>query len=273
MKGFSGRAKRAGNVIGFVPTMGYLHDGHLSLLKAAKRRCDTVVVSIFVNPIQFSPNEDLKKYPRDFKRDLKLLSPLKVDAVFAPGAEEMFPKGFSAFVEVPSLSDKLCGRSRPGHFRGVATVVSKLFNIVSPDIAFFGEKDFQQLVIIKRMVSDLALDVEVVGLPTVRERGGLAMSSRNAYLSAKQRAAASVLFRSLKLARDMVRKRVLDPKRIIKAMRDLISKAKPRVLIDYIEVCDPGTLETRKKVKGRTLVALAAFVKGTRLIDNIILYG
>ena len=270
---FSVRAKRAGKTVGFVPTMGYLHDGHLSLVREACKRCDVVVVSIFVNPTQFGPGEDFKKYPRDLKRDLKLLSPFKVDVVFAPEPEEMFPKGFSAFVEVPGLSEGLCGASRPGHFRGVATVVFKLFNIVSPDLAFFGQKDFQQLAVIKKMAQDLNLPVKVIGMPTVREADGLAMSSRNKYLSRQERDAASVLFRALKLAEKMAGEGIIDGKKILKAMKQMISCVSLKVKIDYIEICDPATLKGKGTAMGETLIALAAFIGKTRLIDNIVMQG
>ncbi len=269
MKKITLQAKRAGRVIGFVPTMGCLHPGHLSLVKYARKRCDLLVVSIFVNPIQFGPKEDFRKYPRDMKRDKKLLSSLDVDVLFVPKAAELLPAGFVSYVEVPGLSKKLCGRSRPGHFRGVTTIVAKLINIVAPDIAFFGKKDFQQLVIIKKMVADLNMGIGIVGLPTVREPDGLAMSSRNIYLDSDERASATVLYRSLRLARKLVREGARDSRRVIKAKRQLITSQRPKVQIDYIEVCDPETLEEKTKIKGKTLIALAAYVGDARLIDNM----
>lgn len=273
MTGFSLGAKRAGRTIGFVPTMGYLHEGHLSLVKAAKRSCDVAVVSIFVNPIQFGPKEDLKEYPRDLKRDVRRLSKLKVDAVFIPREKEIFPEDFSTLVEVPKLRRVLCGRTRPVHFRGVATVVAKLFNIVGPDIAYFGKKDHQQFVIIRRMVKDLNMPVKVTGLPTVRERDGLAMSSRNAYLSKDQRSAALSLYKSLQFARSMIKEGETDSRRIMRAMVRLICSAKPKVRLEYVEICDPLTLERKKKIKGPALIAVAAFAGKTRLIDNIEVRG
>jgi pantoate--beta-alanine ligase len=273
MTGFSLDAKRAKRTIGFVPTMGYLHAGHLSLVKAAGKSCDFVVVSIFVNPIQFGPKEDLKKYPRDLKRDFKLLSRLKVDVVFVPTEKDIFPKDFSTFVEVPSLSKILCGKTRPIHFRGVATIVAKLFNIIKPDLGFLGRKDYQQVAVIKRMAQDLNMDVKVVDLPTVRERDGLAMSSRNVYLSKNQRSAALSLYKSLQLAGSMIKEGETGSRRIMRAMVRLISSAKPKIRIEYVEMCDPLTLERKKKVKGPALIAVAAFVGKTRLIDNIEVRG
>lgn len=261
--------RRKGLSVGFVPTMGCLHAGHISLVKEAKRRNDIVVVSIFVNPTQFGPREDLKKYPRDMKKDLKLLSKCGVDAVFSPGAKEMYPDGFRTDVEVKGLSDMLCGASRPGHFRGVTTVVAKLFNIVAPDNAYFGEKDFQQLVIIRQMAKDLNMDMNIISMPTVREKGGLAMSSRNSYLSKDERIKALSISRSLKLARKLINSGMKSSARIRSSMARMIRRSKG-LKIDYIAICDPGTLEERKTVKGRTLIAVAAYVGKTRLIDNIV---
>jgi len=265
------RANRSGRTVGLVPTMGYLHDGHLSLVRRARKECDLVVVSIFVNPIQFGPGEDLGKYPRNFKRDSSLLKSLDVDIIFAPSAGEMFPKGFSTFVEVPELGKKLCGRTRPVHFRGVTTVVAKLFNIVSPDSAYFGRKDYQQLVIIKKMVKDLCMDVKVIGLPTVRESDGLAMSSRNSYLSPAERRSAAVIYRALKHSKELAAKGVRSSGRIKSAMRRIISSVRPGAKIEYLEICDPGTFEPKKNIDGPTLVAVAAFVGRARLIDNILI--
>lgn len=270
MKMFSLAARKKDRSIGFVPTMGYLHEGHLSLVREAKKKNGVVVVSIFVNPTQFGPKEDLKKYPRDLKRDLKMLSKLGVDAVFYPDAKEMYPEGLKTYVEVDGLSDKLCGAYRPGHFRGVATVVAKLFNIVCPDDAYFGQKDFQQLVIIRRMVKDLNMDVNVVAMPTVREADGLAMSSRNSYLSKEERQKASIIIKALKLARQLIKSGVRDASKVKSAVSKLI-RTKAGVRIDYIEVADPETLEGKKIIKGRTLIAVAARVGTTRLIDNILI--
>lgn len=269
MKKLSEIFRKKGASIGFVPTMGYLHDGHLSLVREARKRNDLVVVSIFVNPTQFGPKEDLKKYPRNLKRDLELLSKQKVDAVFCPTVGEMYPEGFGAYVEVKGLSDKLCGASRPGHFRGVTTIVAKLFNIISPDIAYFGQKDFQQLVIIKKMAADLNMDVKIVSMPTVREADGLAMSSRNSYLSKEERSRAPAMIRSLKLAKTLVGSGVKSAVKIKAEMAKLLKAS--RLKIDYISICDPRTLEEKKSVKGKTLVAAAAYAGKTRLIDNVVI--
>ncbi len=269
MKLFSDGAREKGDSIGFVPTMGYLHEGHLSLVREAKRRNDLVVASIFVNPTQFGPKEDLKKYPRNLKRDLRLLSKYKVDAVFCPPVSEMYPDGFGTYVEVKWLSDKLCGASRPGHFKGVATVVAKLFDIVMPDAAYFGEKDHQQLVIIKKMVSDLDMGVKIISMPTVREADGLAMSSRNSYLSDEERSRALSISRALRLAKALSGSGVKSAPRIKSAMAKLMKAS--RLRIDYISTCDPRTLEEKKTVKGKTLVAVAAFAGKTRLIDNVVI--
>ena len=269
MQEIAKRGKGNGKRVGFIPTMGFLHAGHLSLVRVSKRECDITVVSIFVNPTQFGPKEDFGKYPRDISRDMRLLKGLKVDIVFCPKAEEMYGKDFSAFVEVKGLSEVLCGAGRPGHFRGVTTVVAKLFEIVKPDLAYFGRKDYQQQLIVKKMVSDLNMDVKIKALPTVREVDGLAMSSRNAYLSVEERKEATILYTSLKLAGRLVRSGEADTKKIVSAMRDLIQK-KRKVRIDYLGAYDPETLKVIKKVKGKTLFALAAFVGPSRLIDNMV---
>ncbi|MCX5726026.1 MAG: pantoate--beta-alanine ligase [Candidatus Saganbacteria bacterium] len=269
MQEIAKRVKDNGKRIGLVPTMGFLHEGHLSLVRASKRECDITVVSIFVNPTQFGPKEDYRKYPRDISRDMRSLKGLKVDIVFCPGAEEMYGKDFSTFVEVKGLGEVLCGAGRPGHFRGVTTVVAKLFEIVKPDSAYFGRKDYQQQLIIKKMVSDLNMGVKIKSLPTVREADGLAMSSRNAYLSVEERKEATVLYASLKLAGKLVRSGEADAKKIISAMRVLISK-KPGVKIDYLGAYDSLTLKELARIKGKTLFALAAFIGPTRLIDNMV---
>jgi pantoate--beta-alanine ligase len=269
MNDLSSSMRRKGRSIGFVPTMGYLHDGHISLVKKAKEQNDVVVVSIFVNPTQFGPKEDLKKYPRDMKRDIAILSKNGADVVFYPSVKEMYPKGYGTYIEVKGLSDKLCGASRPGHFKGVATVVAKLFNIVRPDAAYFGEKDYQQLVIIRRMVSDLNMNVKVVSMPTVREKSGLAMSSRNSYLSKEEITRALVISRALKFAKALVASGVTSAPRIRAAISQLMRTASLK--IDYISICDPVTLDEKSLIKGKTLVAVAAYVGKTRLIDNIVI--
>lgn len=272
MKKFSDSLRKKGLTIGFVPTMGFLHEGHLSLVKEACKHNDAVIVSIFVNPTQFGPKEDLKKYPRDIKRDLKLLSEFGVDAVFCPKPSDMYPEGYKTNIDVVGLSDKLCGASRPGHFRGVATVVAKLFNIVKPDNAYFGAKDFQQLKIIKKMVRDLNLDVNIISMPIIREKDGLAMSSRNSYLSKEDRAKAPVINRALELAKLLAAEGVRDAKKIKTAMSKLINSEK-HFKIDYISICDPDTLVEKNMVKGATLIAVAAYLGRTRLIDNIQIRG
>ncbi len=270
MSEFTISLKKKGKTIGFVPTMGALHEGHLSLVREAERRNDAVIVSIFVNPTQFGPKEDLKNYPRNIKKDMELLSRLNVDAVFYPSVKEIYPDGFSTYIKVEGLSDKLCGASRPGHFKGVATVVAKLFNIVEPDNAYFGAKDFQQLVIIKKMVRDLNMDVNVISMPIIREKDGLAMSSRNSYLSCEERTKAPVINRALELAKLFIEEGVKDTKTIKAAMLKLIN-AEKGIGIDYISICDQETLEEKKTIKGATLIAIAAYIGKTRLIDNILI--
>jgi pantoate--beta-alanine ligase len=256
--------------IGFVPTMGALHDGHLELIRRAKRLADFVVVSIFVNPIQFGPNEDFRSYPRDSARDRRLLEELGVDVIFYPEVRDMYPSGFTTYVEVEGLTRELCGRSRPGHFRGVTTVVAKLFNIVKPHIAVFGQKDAQQVLVIKRMVRDLNFDLKVVVVPTVREPDGLAMSSRNVYLTPAQRRQAPVLYQSLQLAARLIRSGVTDARRVRQAMRRLVS-SQPDARIDYIQIVDTKKLEPVQKIQGEVLIALAVYFGRARLIDNIII--
>jgi pantoate--beta-alanine ligase len=262
--------KRQGRVIGFVPTMGFLHEGHLSLMRIARKKCDVLVVSIFVNPAQFGPNEDLDAYPRDFERDETLCRDEGVDMVFYPEPGNMYAADASVWVDEESLSGVLCGASRPGHFRGVCTVVAKLFNIVQPDRAVFGEKDAQQLRIIERMVRDLNFPVEIIRGPIVREPDGLAMSSRNKYLSATQRISALCLQRALDLAKEQVRhgERQVEPLR--QAMRGLIEKV-PEASVDYIEFVDDQTLVGLSRLECAALVALAVKIGPTRLIDNAVL--
>jgi pantoate--beta-alanine ligase len=258
-----------GKSIGFVPTMGYLHEGHLSLVRKARKENEIVVVSIFVNPTQFGPNEDFDKYPRDTDRDLKLLQNENVDFVFMPSVEEMYPEGYATYVIVERLTEVLCGKSRPGHFRGVATVVTKLFNIVKPTRAYFGQKDAQQFRVLKRMVEDLNMDVEMVEAPIVRESDGLAMSSRNVYLSPEERKQAVALFETLNLAKKAIENGERDAEKVKQLMRENISKY-DKVIIDYIEIVDEKNLTPLSKIEGKVLIAIAAFVGKARLIDNII---
>jgi pantoate--beta-alanine ligase len=271
MKALAREWRREGKRIGFVPTMGYLHDGHLSLVREAKGRDDVTVVSIFVNPIQFGPNEDFGKYPRDLAKDSAYLKDAGVDCLFYPAAAEIYPPGYRTYVEVEGLQARLCGRSRPGHFRGVATVVLKLFDIVAPDHAFFGAKDAQQVLIIKRMAADLDLDVQIVTCPIVREPDGLALSSRNAYLDPAGRRAARVLSTSLRWAEKAVAAGERDAARLLAGIRSVI-EAEPLARIDYAEAVDPETLEPVSEIRGEVLVALAVFIGSTRLIDNVRLH-
>jgi len=259
-----------GKRLGLVPTMGALHEGHLSLVRAAKSQCQAVAVSIFVNPTQFGPNEDFAKYPRTFERDRDLLQKEGVDFIFAPSAEEMYPGGASTWVTVEGMSERLCGRSRPGHFRGVTTVVAKLFHIVQPDLAFFGQKDAAQAAIIRRMVRDLNLPVEIVVCPIVREPSGLAMSSRNAYLSPQQRQSALALYGSLKEIKRRFQSGERNAANLIAAGKQVVA-GEPSVRLDYLEIVDPETLEPLPAVNRTALVAIAGFVGNTRLIDNVVL--
>ncbi len=261
-----------GKALGFVPTMGALHEGHLSLMRAARAQCDAVAASIFVNPAQFAPNEDFAKYPRSFEQDCELLREEGVDLLFAPSVEEMYPAGAVTYVSVEGMSDKLCGKSRPGHFRGVTTVVAKLFHIVEPDLAFFGQKDAAQVAIIRRMVSDLNLPVELAVCPIVREPDGLAMSSRNAYLDPQQRKSALVLHRSLLAVQELFGQGERNTARLIAAGREIFS-AEPAARLDYFEIVDPETLDAVADVDKPALVAVAAFSGAARLIDNLVLPG
>ena len=266
------RLRREENrTIGLVPTMGALHEGHLSLIHEARALCDVVVVSVFVNPTQFGPNEDFAAYPRDLTRDSALLAEYNVDYVFAPTSEEIYPAGFSTYVTVDGLSEKLEGAARPGHFRGVSTVVSILLNIARPNFAFFGQKDAQQSIIIKQMVRDLALDTEIVVLPIVREESGLAMSSRNAYLDDQERRAATVLNRALSQAQSLYKEGERSASRLIELVRSMIG-SEPLARIDYVSVNDGETLEKIDKLgEGPALLSLAVFIGKTRLIDNVML--
>ncbi len=263
--------RRDGRTLGFVPTMGALHAGHLSLVRAAHARYQTVAVSIFVNPLQFGPNEDLAKYPRTFERDRQMLEAEGVQLLFAPTPEEMYPKGAVSYVTVEGLSEKLCGRSRPGHFRGVTTVVAKLFNIVAPNAAFFGQKDAAQATIIRKMVHDLNLDIEIVVCPIMREPDGLAMSSRNAYLDPQQRRQAAILHRALMRVQTLADRGERSAAALLKDGKEVIAE-EPAVRLDYFEVVDPDTLDPVDDITGGALVAVAAFVGSTRLIDNIIVH-
>ena len=254
--------------IGLVPTMGALHEGHLSLVREARRMCDVVVVSVFVNPAQFGPGEDFERYPRNLTQDTALLTDYNVDYIFAPPVEEIYPKGFTTYVNVSGLSKLLEGEARPGHFRGVATIVTILFNIVKPDFAFFGQKDAQQAVIIRRLVRDLALDTEVIVLPTLREDSGLAMSSRNAYLTPEEQEAATVIHRALAKAKEAYKAGEKHAAKLIDLVRTTI-EAEPRVRVDYVSVNDADTLESLEKLDDRhMLIAVAAYIGKIRLIDN-----
>jgi pantoate--beta-alanine ligase len=263
-------ARLGGLRVGIVPTMGALHEGHLSLVRAAKAQCEAVVVSIFVNPLQFGPNEDLAKYPRNFERDCELLREEDVDFVFAPTVEELYPEKAMTYVTVEGMNDKLCGRSRPGHFRGVTTVVAKLFNIVEPNMAFFGQKDAAQVAIIRRMVRDLNFPVEIIACPIVREPDGLAMSSRNAYLSAQERKSALVLNRALRAVEEHFRQGERNTAGLVSPGQDVIAQ-EHGVKLDYLEIVDPDSLEPFEVVNRTALAAVAAFVGSTRLIDNVLL--
>ncbi len=256
--------------VGLVPTMGYLHEGHLSLIRRAKGDCDHAVVSIFVNPAQFGPNEDLSKYPRDLERDLKLIEPLGVDIVWTPSAEIMYPNGYQTWVEVEALTHPLEGAVRPGHFRGVTTVVAKLFNAVQPHKAYFGQKDAQQAAVIRQMTRDLSYPIEIVVCPTVREQDGLAMSSRNKYLEGEDRSAALVLYRALNAAKDAYKKGEGNAERLRQTMKEVIA-AEPRAQMQYVSCADYNTLEELEIVKGKTLLSMAVFIGRTRLIDNFVL--
>jgi pantoate--beta-alanine ligase len=261
--------KQIAGPVGFVPTMGYLHEGHLSLVEKAKKENDSVFVSIYVNPTQFGPKEDFRKYPRDTRRDLGMLEPL-ADVVFMPDDKEMYPEGYDSWVEVKGITEVLEGAVRPGHFKGVTTVVNKLFNIVEPTRAYFGQKDAQQVAVLKKMVNDLNMNVEMVACPTVREPDGLALSSRNTYLTTEQRNAAAVLYKSLQLARELVTNGETDVAEIRVQMTDLIKK-EPLADIEFISVADNATLKELHRLKLPALVSMAVKFGRTRLIDNIVL--
>lgn len=270
MRSASRAASVRGARVGLVPTMGALHEGHLSLVRAAREWCDFVAASIFVNPTQFGPNEDFSKYPRNLDRDCKMLEKEGLDVLFAPNVDEMYPAGSVTWVEVEKMSERLCGKSRPGHFRGVTTVVAKLFNIVEPDAAFFGQKDAAQVAIIKRMVRDLNMAVEIQVCPIIREADGLAMSSRNAYLNSRERKSALALYRSMLTAKNRFDAGERDASTLIDSAKAEFAR-NPEVRLDYFEIVDPDTLDPEPAINKRVLIAVAAFVGNTRLIDNILL--
>ena len=270
MKTYARIMKKENKTIGFVPTMGCLHEGHLNLIRAARKQTDIVIVSVFVNPIQFAPSEDFKKYPRDLKKDEELVKSCGVDVIFYPSEKEMYPKGFSTYVNVEGLTKRLCGASRPGHFRGVTTVVMKLFQIVMADLAYFGQKDAQQAFVIKKMVEDLNMSAIIKILPTVREESGLAMSSRNTYLAEAEKKDAGIIFKALKLAEELIISGERDSKKITKKIRIAIEEA-ASAKIDYISIVNTASLEEVLTIEGEVLIALAVFMGKTRLIDNVII--
>lgn len=270
MRGASRQARHSGKRLGFVPTMGALHEGHLSLVRAAREATDTVAASIFVNPTQFGPNEDLANYPRSFERDCELLEKEGVELLFAPSVDEMYPSGAVTWVTVEELSNKLDGRSRPGHFRGVTTVVSKLFHIMEPDVAFFGQKDAAQVAIVRRMVRDLNLPIEIFVCPIVREPDGLAISSRNAYLDPEQRQEALVLHRSLMRVQELSERGETSADLLASEGRQEFA-AEPAVRLDYFEIVNPETLDPIEDIRKGALIAVAAYVGSTRLIDNLLI--
>ena len=262
--------KKQGLEVGLVPTMGFLHEGHVSLIKRAVAECDRVVVSDFVNPMQFSKSEDLEGYPRDIDTDARLCEEAGADMVFNPEPIEMYPEGFCSKVSMTGLQSELCGKSRPGHFGGVCTVCNKLFNIVSPDRAYFGEKDAQQLAIVKHMVKDLNMNLEIVGCPTVREEDGLAKSSRNSYMNEEERKSAVILYKALTEGRKMIEAGERNPQTVIDKMTEIVS-SEPRAEIDYIDIVDALTIEKIGVIQGEILMAMAVFIGKTRLIDNIMI--
>jgi len=269
MQAYAESLRTAGKRIAFVPTMGYFHEGHLNLMRVGRKLGDCLVISIYVNPTQFGPHEDLAKYPRDFERDREMAAGVGVDVIFYPPNEEMYPAGYQTYVNVEVVTDNLCGRSRPGHFRGVTTVCCKLFNMVKPHVTIFGKKDFQQLTAIKRMVLDLNMDLEVVAMETTREADGLAMSSRNIYLQPEERASALSLSRSLKMAKEMYEKGERDAGVIIGEVRKFIA-GHPYARIDYVQICDTGTMKDIERLDSEAVIALAVRVGSARLIDNYV---
>ncbi|NPA12868.1 MAG: pantoate--beta-alanine ligase [Aquificae bacterium] len=269
MAELSKKLKKEGKTVGFVPTMGYLHQGHLSLVECSKKDNDITVLSIFVNPIQFGKNEDLDRYPRDIERDIQICQSHGVDYLFVPSVEDMYPEGYSTYVVVEGITDVLCGAYREGHFKGVATVVNKLFNIVKPDRAYFGKKDYQQYLVIKKMVEDLNMDIQVVGCPIVREKDGLAMSSRNKYLSPEERQSAVSISQALFKAKELFEKGETNPQTLTEVIKETIQSQPYVKEIQYIQIVDPKTLKTKEKAEKGDIIAVAVFVGNTRLIDNI----
>jgi len=269
MQVFSESARNSGQKISFVPTMGYFHDGHLSLMREGRQRADCLAISIYVNPTQFGPSEDFEKYPRDFERDKSLAGDAGVDVIFYPEDKEMYPEHYQTYVNVDNVTQNLCGMSRPGHFRGVTTVCAKLFNIVKPHSAIFGKKDFQQLVAIKRMVLDLNMDLDIIGMPIVREPDGLAMSSRNVYLKTDEREGALSLSRSLNIAKEMYDRGERDVAAILAQVRKYIERH-PHTNIDYAKICDTTTLKDIGHIEGESVLALAVKINKTRLLDNYV---
>jgi pantoate--beta-alanine ligase len=269
VRSLAAAARKWGGKVGLVPTMGALHVGHISLIEAATKDCDFVVVSIFVNPTQFGPGEDLENYPRPFEADLEICRKAGVDAVFAPAPEQMYPAENLAWVTVEKLTSPLCGRGRPTHFRGVTTVCAKLFNIVGPDVAYFGQKDAQQAIVIKRMVADLNMPLEIVICPTVREPGGLSVSSRNKYLSEQQKEDATCLYKSLQRCREMVEAGTTDARQIVAEMEQILERV-PAAQIEYVSLVNAETLEDVRHISGKILAAVAVKIGPARLIDNIL---
>ncbi len=262
------KVKKSEKTIGFVPTMGYLHQGHLSLVEIAKKETDYVVVSIFVNPKQFNSQEDLEKYPRDLQRDLELLKKENIDLVFAPSETEIYSEEPKLMMDIPELTNKLCGKFRPNHFQGVLLIVNKLFHLVKPDKAYFGKKDYQQYLIIKRMVEDLNMDISIVGCPLVREENGLAMSSRNVRLSDKEKEDALLIYRSLQIAKQEFLKGEKNSEVLREIIKDIIETGKNNK-VEYVEIVDPETLESQKVAKSKNMIAVAVYTGNVRLIDNI----
>ena len=269
MQTLSESLRNQGKIVTFVPTMGYFHEGHLDLMREGRKRGDCLVISIYVNPTQFGPNEDFEKYPRDLERDRTMAEGVGVDVIFYPPTAEMYPPYYQTYVTVENVTNNLCGLSRPGHFRGVATICAKLFNLVKPHIAVFGKKDFQQLVTIKRMVQDLNMDLEVIGMPTTREQDGLAMSSRNIYLTPDERVSALSLSRSLKLAKGLYEQGERDAVKMIGEVRKHI-ESHPYTTMDYVQICDTTTMKDVVLLDGESVLAMAVRVGKTRLIDNYV---
>ena len=263
-------ARKAGGKVGFVPTMGALHTGHISLIETAKKKCDFVVVSIFVNPTQFGPGEDFNRYPRPIKADLNICKKAGVDVVFVPSVRQMYPAENFTWMAVEKLTEPLCGRFRPGHFRGVTTVCAKLFNIVAPDVAYFGQKDAQQAIVIKRMVADLNMPLKIVVCPTIREPNGLALSSRNQYLTERQKKDAANIYKSLRTCRNLIDAGTTNTRQIIAEMQKILQRI-PSAEIEYISIVDADTLESIDKIAGQVLAAVAVRIGTTRLIDNIVI--